>query len=447
MRRPNHSSPVLRLCWLLLLPNLLLSLGARGEGIAAGCFSRPTFAHNRGLPHLNDVVVFATAAPDSLQIYSVSQARVTNTLKTADRLLDMAVSAVDPSGQRFPHAYISTKSCRVASYDLLRNSVVAEVKLSEDPDASGGAIAVSGDGKYLAVGVGDAQFAIRTIAILDAGDPGKKVGSIEINGDLQDLVANPNPERPELYIINDRAAKVRIFDFSTLTQSENILDLTGSPSDFKVSPDGRLAMASINARNKVVFLDLETRQLVFEIDLPDASPHRIAYDPTGNTAYVTDRRAANGQLYRFDLMPLRAAMLNGSFAELQADDIVSTKHLPALLRNQAIVPESAAVSSDGNFLYLAFSNQTAFSIVNLKDIEALVTEQPRLNFLTQIAAQQWGLLAQDDPANDGLFEVQGTNLAKDPVTLDVLYDSGLVFQFTSEVGKKEGQPPPVEPGK
>ncbi|MCG3152147.1 MAG: hypothetical protein GEEBNDBF_01435 [bacterium] len=442
MRQPSRAS-LMRLCWLLLLPNLLLSMGARGEGIASGCFSRPTFAHNRGLPHLKDAVVFATAAPDTLQIYSISQARVTNTLKTADRLLDMEVASSDPQGRPFPRAYVSTKSARVASYDLLRNSVVAEVKLSEDPDATGGAIAVSPDGKYVATGIGDIQFNIRSIAVLDAANLSRRLASIEIGGDLQDLVANPHPNRPELYIINDRAAKVRIFDFNTLTMSEGIFDLTGSPSDFAVSPDGRMAIASINARNKVVFIDLEKRQLVFEIVLPEASPHRIAFAPDANTAYITDRRVANSMIYRIDLLPIREAMRDSDYSRLNAKDLVSGKHLPALLAREAYVPHGAAVSSDGDFLYLTFSNQTRFAVVNLRDIDSLVEEHPRMSFLTQIAAQQWPLTS--DAFNDGLFEIQGFNLAKNPETFHVLHDSNLVFSFTSEVGKKGGQPPPVAP--
>ena len=424
--RPRRK--LLILLALLLVPNLILSLGLKGQGMASGCFSPPTFAHDRGLTSLDDVLVFATAAPDTIQVYSVSQARVTNTLKAAERLQDMAVSPVDPQGEPNPRAYVATKSGRVAAYDFRHNAVLDEVKLSDDPEATSGSVAVSGDGKYVAVGIGDQQFQIKDIAILNAAKLTQKVASTNIGGDLQDLVANPNPLIPELYIVNDRADKIRIFDFSSMTMEAIPLMLTGSPSTFAISPDGHMALASINAREKVVFIDLDRKVLFYEVTLPGASPHRIAFSPDDKYAYVTDRKP-RGSLYRFDLEAIRQAMAAGTTPD-QAT-VVTAKHLPALLTNSSFVPETAAVSSDSNFLYLAFSNQTHISVVNLTSIDDLIKAHPNkeYDFMRDSAAQQIALADKAD--DDGLYEIQGVNLAKDPVTFGTLFNSNLVFKFTS----------------
>ncbi|HYE80181.1 MAG TPA: hypothetical protein VEI97_19555 [bacterium] len=442
MRTPlRHSS--IRLLLLLLLPTLAITTGAKGEGLAAGCFRRPTFAHDRGLTHLSDIVVLATAAPDTIQLYSVAQARVTNTLKAADRLQDMAVSALDPNGRRNPRAYVVSKSAHVAAYDLRQNSILADIPLSDDPEASGGSVAVSPNGRYVAVGRGDREFQIRSVAVLNAAQLDQVVASVEFNGDLQDLVANPNPEFPELYIVNDKASKIRIYNFETQQYADSIFDLTGSPSAFVVSPDGRLAMASINARNKVVFVDLTTKVLFYEVILSGrnpgelASPHQIAFTPDGSTAYVTDRRV-RGLLYRIDLGPIRRAMAGqGDLAGIDQSTVVTAKQMPFLLTDANFIPEKIAVSADSNFMYVAGSNATHFSVINLRPVSELAQADPaKFGFLPELVQSQARLAPPE--LNDGLYEVQGINLAKDPVTLGVLYGaSDMVFRFTDP---KEGEP-------
>lgn len=443
MRNALRRSPLVLLL-LLLIPNMVLSIGARGEGMAAGCFRRPTFAFDRGLVHLNDVVVLATAAPDTVQLFSVAQARITNTLKAADRLQDMAVSRFDGDGLEHPRAYVVTKSGKVAAYDLERNSILDEVPLSDDPEASGGSIAVSPDGRFVAAGVGDNQFQIRSVSILNANRLNQLVQSVEFQGDLQDLVANPSPEIPELYIVNDKASKIRIYNFETQVYADSIFDLTGSPSSFAVSPNGKLALASINARHKVVFVDLRDKTLFYEVVLSGrnagdlASPHQIAFTGDGLTAYVTDRRA-RGLLYRINLEPIVQAMESGDDTSLiQQQDIVTAKQMPYLLSSSTFVPEKIAVSSDNRFLYLAGSNATHFSVINLVPVTELAEEDPeRFGHLPALVQSQAQLAP--DGENDGLYEIQGINLAKDPVTFGVLYDSKLVFRFTdpvAEVGAK-----------
>jgi len=331
----------------------------------------------------------------------------------------------------------------VAAYDLRQNSILADIPLSDDPEASGGSVAVSPNGRYVAVGRGDREFQIRSVAVLNAAQLDQVAASVEFNGDLQDLVANPNPEFPELYIVNDKASKIRIYNFETQQYADSIFDLTGSPSAFVVSPDGRLAMASINARNKVVFVDLTTKVLFYEVILSGrnpgelASPHQIAFTPDGSTAYVTDRRV-RGLLYRIDLGPIRRAMAGqGDLAGIDQSTVVTAKQMPFLLTDANFIPEKIAVSADSNFMYVAGSNATHFSVINLRPVSELAQADPaKFGFLPELVQSQARLAPPE--LNDGLYEVQGINLAKDPVTLGVLYGaSDMVFRFTDP---KEGEP-------
>jgi hypothetical protein len=209
--------------------------------LLTGCIE-PAHRLSKGLPDANDQIVFATAGPDNILVYSVQKAQMEHTLPADIRLNAMVI---DKAGKL---AYVTTKNGWLNVFNLQRGDREARVRVGTILQS----VALSADGQFIAVGVGSEEdYNAHDISIRRTDKINEEIMLVNIRGDIQDLIANP--VKPELYIINTNADKVRVFDFNQM-ELVGIIPLGGSPSMLSVSPDGMKIYATLNAQSTVAVL-------------------------------------------------------------------------------------------------------------------------------------------------------------------------------------------------
>jgi len=286
-----------------------------------GCV-KPSYRLIGGLSDDHDLIVLATDAPDNISIYSVNKARIEHTLPSDERLNSMAV---DKAGK---YAYVVTKNGWLNIFNLQRGDRKDRVRIGDLLQS----IALSADGKYLAVGVGkEEDYNAHDISIRPTDNIQQEVIRLNLRGDIQDLVANPVV--PELYVINTNADKIRVFNFNQMELS-GLITVGGSPSTFTVSPDGKKAFATLNARNTISVIDLTTYSNLIRYDVPGA-PHFVAFTKDGTTVAVSDRE--ENMVY---------------FIDNVNDKFLGYKQFPSEIAGGNIKPEILAFSENGKYLYV-----------------------------------------------------------------------------------------------
>jgi WD40 repeat protein len=211
-------------------------------------------------------------------------------------------------------------------------------------------VAISGDGKYLAVGVGSEEdYNAHDVSIRPTDNIRREILKLNLRGDIQDIVANPNPEIPELYIVNTNADKVRIFNFAIM-ELTSMITLGGSPSTFTVSPDGKKAYATLNARNIISVIDIQTRSNLVRYDVIGA-PHYVAFSPDGKQAIVTDRE--KNIIY---------------FIDNENDELIGYKEFHPDLAN-VVRPEIVAFSNNAGYIYLISGGLRELMVIDVRTMQ------------------------------------------------------------------------------
>lgn len=310
-----------------------------GAMIVCGC-KKPSYRLNKGIKGVNDLIVLATEAPDNIAIYSVNRARIERTLPSDERLNDMEV---DKEGK---YAYVVTKNGWLNVFNLQRGDRRDRVHVGDLLQS----VAISGDGKYLAVGVGNEEdYNAKDVSIRPTDNIRQEIIRLNLRGDIQDIVANPNPDIPELYFVNTNADKIRVFNFKTM-EFAGIIVLGGSPSTFAISPDGKKAYATLNARNIISVIDIATQSNLVRYDVIGA-PHYIAFSRDGKQAVVTDREKSI--VY---------------FIDNENDELIGYKEFHPDLAN-VVKPELIAFSNDASYLYVISGGVRELMVIDIRTMQ------------------------------------------------------------------------------
>ncbi|MBU1023395.1 hypothetical protein KKB99_03810 [bacterium] len=304
----------------------------------SGCI-KPKDILSKGIADVDDLVVFATAAPDNILVYSVNKGKMEHSLPADTRLNDMAVA------KKGDIAYVVTKNGWLNVFNIKTGHRTGRVRIGTVLQS----VALSADEKYLAIGVGSEEdYNAHDISIRATDDIGNEILHLPLRGDIQDLVANP--VTPELYILNTNADKVRVFDFNEKVLT-GIVALGGSPSTLTVSPDGKKIYATLNARSAVQVIDANSHENLVRHELPGSAPHYVAFSPDGKQAAITDRE-------KFRIY----------FIDNQKDEILGYKNFPDYLK-YSLYPEIIAWSSESRYLYIVSSTHSDFRVIDTKTMQ------------------------------------------------------------------------------
>lgn len=320
----------------------------------SGCL-RPPDQLSSGISSIDDDLIFATAAPDNILVYSIRSGKMKSTLPADVRLNDMAID------EKKMLAYVVTKNGWLNVFNLNRGDQIDRVRIGTILQS----VALSADGKYLAIGVGnEVDYNVKDFSIRYTSDIKKEARLVALRGDIQDLVANP--VRNELYVLNTNADKVRVFNFDTL-ELQNFLILGGSPSSFQVSLDGSKIYATLNARNAVIVLDAETREIIRRHELTGSVPHYIAFSPDNKLVAVTDRDQS--RIF---------------FIDNENDVLLGYKSFPEDMP-RSLYPEMIAFSSDSKYLYIVSGRENIFAAIDIEYMQMVQNYSlPKIPCLFQV---------------------------------------------------------------
>jgi YVTN family beta-propeller protein len=285
------------------------------------------------LPENSDRIVMATDAPDYIQVYSPAT-RKSRMYPSDERMNDMKI---DRSGER---VLVATKEGWLNVFypgQLGRRRV--RHKLGDILQG----VALSGDEKSVAIGLGNREdYNARDVAVysmdkienLGTGDVSCKA-IIPMKGDIQAIVANPDPANNRGYIASSQDDKLTMFDFPT-GQRLGFIEIGNSMGHFRCSPDGRKGYASINARQSVAAVDLTKGQekTIAHVKLPTA-PYYLAFNADGSRLYAGSRDT--NQVYVIDTA---------------TDELIDTLILGNPFTQVWLTAELIGVSSDEEYLYV-----------------------------------------------------------------------------------------------
>jgi len=294
---------------------------------------KPTGMLDMRLAGNKDRVIMATEAPDYIQIYSPGTMKYE--LQPSDeRLNDLKI---DKAGKRI---FVANKEGWLNIFypdNMMKGK--ARRKLGDVLQS----VALSGDEKYLSVGVGSSEdYNTRSaflykVAELENRDLDEAYPFAEISskGDIQAIIGNPDPSSNRGYIISSQDDKMLVFDFST-GRSIGYVELRNSPAMFRCRPDGKKGYGSINARQAIIVVDLTTGQerALGYIKLP-SSPYSLAFNADGSRLYVGSRSLP--QIYVIDTVN---------------DKLIETLTLADPYSSARLTAEIIGVSTDENFIYL-----------------------------------------------------------------------------------------------
>jgi WD40 repeat protein len=232
-----------------------------------------------------DLLYFATDAPDNILIYSPGERSVQLRLSASERIGDLAVSS---DGRTI---WSSTKSGFIDRYEIpLGGSTLLPTSSDHKRIAPVlSAIALSADGRFIAVGYGNIEdYNSRNIKILPADtlDVRGELADFSVSGDIQDIVANPVENI--FYIINSHSDRVRIYNADRFRLESDIIELGNSPGRFVVRPDGKRAYGAMNARQSVTVVNLDTNEVQENIVI-GFPPYAMCFNEDGSHLYVASR--------------------------------------------------------------------------------------------------------------------------------------------------------------
>jgi len=281
----------------------------------------------------NDLVYFATDAPDTFVIFSPGLHSNRLILPASERMADMVVS---PDGTV---VWTATKSGFVDRYEipLDRSRFTTDATLHRRIAPVLSAIALSANGRFIAVGYGNSEdYNSRNIKILPAVSVSlaDELADFSVAGDIQDIVANPVEDL--FYIINSHSDRVRIYNADRFRLEPDIIELGNSPGNFVVRPDGLRAYGAMNARKAVAVVDLETNETTDYVAL-GFPPHAMAFNVDGSHLYIASRDSSDVAIMDTD-----------------SSEIVATIKLPPRLEGvlEYNSAEMIGVSSDERFFYV-----------------------------------------------------------------------------------------------
>ncbi len=284
-------------------------------------FRKPTGILDTALSDNNDLIYFATDAPDDFIVYSPALHTTLRVIPASERMSDMVIS---PDGSV---VWTATKSGYVdrielpTGEDILTGGTTLHHRIA--PVLS--SIALSANGRFIAVGYGNSEdYNSRNIKILpaDSVSLSDELADFSVSGDIQDIVANPVEDL--FYIVNSHSDRVRIYNSDTFRLEPDIIELGNSPGTFVVRPDGLRAYGAMNARKAVAVVDLERNETTEYIAL-GYPPYAMAFSPDGMRLYVASRDSSDVAIIdtttseimkQFRLPPRLEGLLEFNFAEI-----------------------------------------------------------------------------------------------------------------------------------
>ncbi|MCX6645282.1 MAG: YncE family protein [bacterium] len=281
----------------------------------------------------NDLLYFATDAPDNFIIYSPGLHENRLIRPASERMADMVINN---DGNV---VWTATKSGYVDRYEInvdqniLTTPAVDHTRIA--PVLA--AIALSADQRFIAVGYGNSEdYNSRSVKILpsDSISLADELADFAVSGDIQDIVANPVDNI--FYIVNSHSDRVRIYNANRFRLESDIIELGNSPGSFVVRPDGLRAYGAMNARQAIAIVDLETNETIQYTSL-GFPPYALAFNADGSHLYIASRDSST------------VAVL-----DTNTNEIVSSFNLPPRLEGmmETNYSEMIAVSSNEQYLYV-----------------------------------------------------------------------------------------------
>jgi DNA-binding beta-propeller fold protein YncE len=294
---------------------------------------KPTGILDHRLAGNKDKVVMATEAPDYIEIYSPATMRY-KIHPSDERMNDMKI---DKKGER---VFVANKEGWLNIFYISgRKAPKVRRKLGDVLQG----VALSGDERFLAVGIGSQEdYNARIVHLYSVADLENRnlfrpvpFAEIPSRGDIQAIVANPDPENNRGYIISSQDDKMAIFDFAS-GRSVGFVELGNSPAMFRCQPSGEKAYGSINARQSLIVVDLmkENEKNLGYIKLPSA-PYYLAFNADGTHLYAGSRGL--NEVYLVDTVK---------------DELIETLTLSNPLAQVQLTTEIIAVSTDEKYLYM-----------------------------------------------------------------------------------------------
>ncbi len=310
--------------WALVVIFLVLFLGF---------IRKPTGMLDMKLAGNQDKIVMATEAPDYIQVYSPETMNV-RLYPSDERMNDMKV---DKEGKRI---FVANKE---GWLNIIYPGKLTSGKIRRKLGDVLQGVALSGDEKYLAVGIGSAEdYNTRAVSFYFVSELENRdlrsvypYAELTIRGDIQAIIANPDPTNNQGYIISSQDDRMTIFDFAS-GRTVAFVDLRNSPAMFRCRPDGKKGYGSVNARESVVVVDLtkgRERNLGF-VKVP-SPPYYLAFNADGSRLYAGSRSLP--EVYVIDT---------------EKDELTETLKLTNPFLPMHLTAEIIAVSSDEKFLYL-----------------------------------------------------------------------------------------------
>jgi hypothetical protein len=283
--------------------------------------SKPRLILDKQIPGNNDLLYFATDAPDEFIVYSPGLYSTLGILPASERMADMVVSKDGTV------VWTSTKSGYVDRFVIPAGAVTitrSETRRERVAPVLG-SVALSANGRFIAVAYGSTEdYNARGVKILPADTISveDEVADFSVSGDIQDIVANPVED--VFYIINSHSDKIRIYNADRFRLEPDIIEMGNSPGRFIVRPDGRKGYGAMNARMSVAIVDLESNETIDYIQL-GFPPYAMCFNIDGSRLYVASRDSSHVDVIdsgkdeiiaSFDLSSRIAGLIEFNYAEI-----------------------------------------------------------------------------------------------------------------------------------
>jgi hypothetical protein len=282
---------------------------------------KPSGVLDNALPGNNDLLYFATDAPDNFIVWSPGLCDNRGILSASQRMSDMVIS---PDGTI---VWTATKSGYIDRFELAvdQRLIAARSTIHRRIAPVLSSIALSANGRFIAVGWGSSEdYNSRNVKILpsDTVSLDDELADFSVSGDIQDIVANPVEDY--FYIINSHSDRIRIYNADRFRLEPDIIEMGNSPGNFIVRPDGRRAYGAMNARQAIGVVDLVSNETIDYITL-GFPPYAMAFNSDGSRLYIASRDSATIAVMdtatdeiqvMFDLPPRMQGLLEYNFPEM-----------------------------------------------------------------------------------------------------------------------------------
>jgi hypothetical protein len=283
-------------------------------------FQKPKGVLSNPISGNNDLLYFATDAPDNFIVYSPGLRADRLIMPASERMSDIVVS---PDGSK---VWAASKAGFVDRFEIPVNQPAFGASVLRQKVAPVlSAIALSADERFIAVGYGNSEdYNSRNVKILPADtlNPVDELADFSVSGDIQDIVANP--VRNLFYIVNSHSDRVRIYNAGRFRLESDIIELGNSPGNFVVRPDGLRGYGAMNARMAIAVVDLESNKTTDYIQC-GFPPYAMSFNVDGSRLYVASRDSAmvavlntqTGKIdYTINLPPRFPGLVESNFAEM-----------------------------------------------------------------------------------------------------------------------------------